>query len=173
MYRHTAPLHRYTLEQECVELYSRETLHYARGCCRLKGPLISAAVQPRSLSSLSPSPCHKKSIGFKIAEERARLILNGFQQPSLSLCPCEVWWQRYSVRVPLTSDTWPQWGTSWDFWCDRFHDVRLVLFPLCFKRRNKVDRHWLRVYSNVLHSLGTKKKLQLSNYLICISPSLE
>lgn len=73
--------------------------------------------------SLSLPPCYKKSIGFQIAEEHTRLILNGYS--SRACLSVRARYDEGAVRglgAPTpTSDTWLQWGLSWIFWYYHFH----------------------------------------------------
>ncbi len=82
--------------------------------------------------SLCLPPCYKKSIGFQIAEEHTRLILNGYSSRAcLSVrAGCDEGNIRGLGALTLTSDTRLQWGLSRIFWCCRFYAVKLWGFSL-------------------------------------------
>lgn len=121
-------------------------LHRSQLQFKAELPLLTAGAP---CLSLSVPPRYKKSIGFQIAEEFARLILNGHSSPTAlsALVRCDEGNIRGLWALTLNSDTGLQWIFSWVLWHWLF--IRFALMScLCEKRCLNVTLHIEFMYSN-------------------------
>ena len=81
--------------------------------------------------SLHPPPGYKKSIGFQIAEERTRLILNGYSSRACLFFGPPVPDMMRATLVALEPDVDLWHPSSFISWCYHFHVVRWGGLSLC------------------------------------------